>query len=128
LYELEPCGQHSSGYRSTTYQCVSDHWTAVGRHKAECGVQGRDPEVAGCTLQTFRTKPTTLSPVDGCDLVLRCGKSDVVVGCDGENDGTSTSLCDCSRDGVSVRLPQSLYAGEAPASCVAAAQHCAAAK
>jgi predicted esterase len=124
LYEAEPCGSRSFGYRATSFECVNSVWTRVSKSPAECGVERRDPVVAGCNLQLFRTRPSAQSKTDACDLVMRCGRVQTVVTCDGENDGTGSSLCECTRNGVAVQLPQSVYAGEAPQSCVAAAQQC----
>lgn len=124
LYEAEPCGNRSFGYRSTSFECVNSVWTRVSKAPAECGVQRRDPEVGGCNVQLFRTRPSEHSKTDACDLVLRCSRVQTVVTCDGENDGTATSLCECTRGGTSVTLPQSVYSGESPQSCIAAAQQC----
>lgn len=124
LYEAEPCGARSFGYRSTRFECVNSLWTRVSKAPAECGVQGRDPDVAGCNLQLFRTRPSELSKTDACDLVMRCGRVQTVVTCDGENDGTGSSLCECTRNGTAVQLASNVFAGEAPQSCLAAAQQC----
>lgn len=124
VYEAEPCATRSMGYRSSSFECVDSAWTRVAKAPAECGVAGKDPEVAGCNVQLFRTRPSDASKTDACDLVLRCGRAQTVVTCDGENDGTGTSLCQCSRNGADVPLPQNVYPGEAPQSCVAAAQQC----
>lgn len=124
VYEAEPCAARSIGYRSSSLECVNSVWTRVRKAPAECGVAGRDPEVAGCAVQLFRTRPSELSKTDACELVARCGGQQVVVACDGENDGSGASLCECTRNAAPVPLPQSVYSGEAPQSCLAAAQHC----
>jgi predicted esterase len=124
VYEAEPCDRRSVGYRSLTFECVNSVWTQVAKSPAECGVQRRDPKISGCNLQLLRTHPSELSKTDRCDLVVRCNGIQSVVACDGENDGTDTSLCECTRNGAPVTLPQSLYPGEAPQSCITAAQQC----
>lgn len=124
VYEAEPCARRSIGYRSSSFECVGGAWTRVAKLPAECGIEGRDPELAGCNVQLLRTRPSALSRTDACELVLRCGGVQSVVTCDGNNDGTEASSCQCVRKGTPVPLPQSVYAGEAPQSCLAAAQHC----
>lgn len=124
VYEAEPCASRSMGYRSSTFECVNSVWTRVAKAPAECGVSGRDPEVPGCRVQLFRTRPSEHSKTDGCDLVMRCGQVQTVVSCDANNDGTRTSHCECSRDGIAGPLPQNVYPGEAPDTCIAAAAHC----
>jgi hypothetical protein len=83
------------------------------------------PDLADCELEQMTLQPSEKSAMDGCDLRLRCGNTRVKAGCDGENDGTSTSLCDCERDGVpDQQVMKDLYRGEAPDSCFAAAVDC----
>jgi len=65
-----------------------------------------------------------VSLTDGCKLGLRCDGRDLWVECDGENDGTNTSLCECWRDGQQQRISGSPYAGEGPDACFAAAAAC----
>jgi hypothetical protein len=80
-----------------------------------------------CTGGPLKITSSPLSPTDGCDATFYCpGARTVLVRCDGENDGTGTSLCDCEENGrrasVSGTVP-----GEAPDSCLAAAERCLAA-
>lgn len=124
VYEAEPCARRSIGYRASSFECVGGAWARMSKSPAECGIAGRDPELAGCNVQLLRTRPSDQSKTDACDLVMRCGSAQTVVTCDGNNDGTGGSSCQCTRKGTSVALPQSLYAGEAPQSCIAAAQQC----
>jgi len=124
VYEAEPCGSRSFGYRSATFACVDSVWTRISRAPAECGVEHADPTVEGCSLQLFRTRPSEASKTDACDLVMRCGRVQTVVTCDGKNDGSGQSTCQCSRNGTTVELSSNEYAGEAPTSCLAAAEAC----
>lgn len=124
VYEAEPCGSHSLGYRSSTFACVDSIWTRISRAPAECGVNHEDPTVAGCSVQLFRTRPSEASKTDACDLVMRCGRVQTVVTCDGKNDGSSQSTCQCTRNGTAVELSSNVYPGEAPTSCLAAAELC----
>ena len=45
--------------------------------------------------------PSDLSPTDGCEATYTCNAGTMVVTCDGENDGTNTSLCSCHLNGQS---------------------------
>jgi hypothetical protein len=65
-----------------------------------------------------------LTPTDQCTIPFTCDAGlHVEVKCDGENDGTFTSLCSCYIDGKHVAL-DGLFAGEAPDSCHAAVGQC----
>lgn len=123
VYEAEPCGRRSFGYRSSTFECKNSVWTQVAKDKAECGVQHSDPKVTGCKLQLFRTRPSAASKTAHCDLVARCDGVETVVTCNGNDD--DTSVCECKRDGEVQTLPQNTFAGHAPEACVVAALHCA---
>lgn len=63
---------------------------------------------------------------DQCEATFDCGDQGLLeVLCDGENDGTNTSLCECTRDGVPVdAVYQGLYPGEDASTCVAASVDC----
>lgn len=92
------------------------------------------PEVGGetaapssCTVSSLETIPTKESRNDQCRGTFFCpGARTVLVTCDGENDGTNTSLCDCEERGKRASL-SSTVPGEAPDSCLAAADRCLAA-
>jgi hypothetical protein len=67
---------------------------------------------------------THYSPTDGCSWSLTCdGSFELVVECDGENDGTNTSLCGCLVDGEFAkdagRVP-----GEGVDACMAGYKNC----
>jgi hypothetical protein len=65
-----------------------------------------------------------LTPTDQCTIPFTCDTGmRLEVKCDGENDGTFTSLCECYIDGKRVGL-DGLFAGEAPDSCFAAVSQC----
>jgi hypothetical protein len=65
-----------------------------------------------------------LTPTDQCTIPFTCDAGlRLEVKCDGENDGTFTSLCECYIDGKRVGLG-GLFAGEAPGSCYAAVSQC----
>jgi hypothetical protein len=83
------------------------------------------PNTGKCTISSLEITRTDLSPTDGCEAQLSCpDEVAIVVGCDGENDGTNTSLCSCTTsDGRGVNLAD-LYDGEAPDACLSAAADC----
>jgi hypothetical protein len=70
---------------------------------------------ADCALLSITTQ-ADLSPTDQCTAVYVCAGKELEVSCDGENDGTNTSLCDCRSGDVRWHSP-SLVQGEAPLSC-----------
>jgi hypothetical protein len=81
-------------------------------------------QVGSCTLVSMTIVPTNLSPTDGCEATFACdGPRAIEVTCDGENDGTNTSLCDC-REGRKTAAVNGTVPGEAPDSCLAGAQRC----
>jgi hypothetical protein len=65
-----------------------------------------------------------LSPTDGCEGTFRCTTGTIIVTtCDGENDGSGTSLCACVADGEPIPI-EDLTPGEAPDSCYASLGRC----
>lgn len=76
-----------------------------------------------CTLDSMTVTPSELSPTDGCRGVYRCDGDEITVECDGENDGTFTSLCSCEGSGSYWGLGV-LVAGEGPESCQAGIAEC----
>lgn len=82
---------------------------------------------SSCTVSSLETVPTKESRNDQCRGTFFCpGARTVLVTCDGENDGTNTSLCDCEERGKRASLGGTVP-GEAPDSCLAAADRCLAA-
>ncbi len=76
-----------------------------------------------CTMGGVQITPD-LSPTDQCMIPFTCASGTrVEITCDGENDGTFTSLCSCYIDGKYVGL-DGLFVGEAPDSCFAAVDKC----
>jgi hypothetical protein len=77
-----------------------------------------------CELKTAELAASNLSRTDECRASFSCDDGRrVSVSCDGENDGTSTSLCECQVDGRSISLPNPIR-GEAPLSCERAFEAC----
>jgi hypothetical protein len=72
--------------------------------------------------------PTDEGASDGVSLTLSCGKMLLDVTCDGENDGTGTSLCTCRREGEEVRLPGNPWPGEGISVAYGVAERCLSAK
>jgi hypothetical protein len=80
-----------------------------------------------CTGGPLKVTRSELSPRDRCDATFYCpGARTILVTCDGENDGTGTSLCDCEENGRRASVGGAVP-GEAPDSCLAAANPCLAA-
>ncbi|MBL8744414.1 MAG: hypothetical protein JNK04_25075 [Myxococcales bacterium] len=82
-------------------------------------------EPAACEATTcISVTETHLSPTDGCEWTLGCdGGRTLVVECDGENDGTNTSLCSCFLDGEFVK-DAGLVQGEGVDACKAGYINC----
>jgi hypothetical protein len=100
----------------------------------ELSADAGSPEVAtetapagSCTVSSLETMATRESRNDQCRGTFFCpGARTVLVTCDGENDGTNTSLCDCEERGKRASVSGTVP-GEAPESCLAAADRCLAA-
>lgn len=119
------CQPGCHGYRSQRYVCEQGKWRLRDKHEptCDCAPKKQLAELAGCSTNYVSVIPS-VSYTDGCRLGLRCGGSDLWVECDGENDGTNTSLCECWRDGEQKRMAGSPYPGEGPDACFAAAVAC----
>jgi hypothetical protein len=97
---------------------------ATGGEPAEDGAAGA-PGAENCVLREVTTTPTNLSPTDQCDATYDCDDDRAfTVSCDGENDGTNTSLCSC-HSGQTGWNSGDLFQGEGPETCLAAAATCA---
>ena len=80
--------------------------------------------VGPCELKTAELKASELSPADACRASFSCDDGrQVSVSCDGENDGTNTSLCECQLGDRTVSLRKAIR-GEAPHSCELALEPC----
>jgi hypothetical protein len=120
------CSPACTAHTTVIRRCVAGAWNEE-LVEADCRPcpAALPAALAGCELEHTTLKPSELSASDGCVLRLRCGNTAVQTECDGENDGTNTSLCECERDGVrDAHVLKNLYQGEGPESCLAAAVHC----
>jgi hypothetical protein len=82
------------------------------------------PPAGSCTVGSLTVTATELSPHDQCNATFYCpGARTVLVSCDGENDGTKTSLCSCGEGGKRASVSGTVP-GEGPDSCLAAADRC----
>jgi hypothetical protein len=64
-----------------------------------------------------------LSASDGCELDLHCDAGDVRVTCEGANDGTDTSACNCHWRDTSFPIGGT-FSGEGAQACHAAGTAC----
>lgn len=79
---------------------------------------------AGCDLVSSGNAGSELSPTDWCGTSYECEEGlSFSLRCDGENDGTFTSLCTCVQGSTSWNIPDVIQ-GEAPDSCNNAASVC----
>ena len=87
-------------------------------------VEPSEPEPATtCALQSITIQPD-ITPTDQCDAAYTCdGERSLRVTCDGENDGTNTSLCTCYSGARSWHV-SGVVQGEAPESCNNASDRC----
>lgn len=85
---------------------------------------GMPPPDLVCDVEEVTVTPSELSPTDGCEATYTCSEGVLVVSCDGENDGTGTSLCDCDADGEFFYPYGELFEGEGPDSCFNALSSC----
>jgi hypothetical protein len=137
--ETTACNDHCRAQSFTATRCIeSRHEEVLVRAPCECGPATLSPALSSCQLgqlslvplQEFprATEPRSresVSPVDGCKLELTCQVGKLTVTCDGEQDGTGTSLCDCYLDGQTLRLPESdPWPGEGAQTCHNAAPLC----
>jgi hypothetical protein len=80
--------------------------------------------VGQCELRTTELTASELSRTDACRASFSCDDGrQVSVSCDGENDGTHTSLCECQLGKLTVSLPKPIR-GEAPFACERALEPC----
>ncbi len=86
--------------------------------------EGTPPADLVCDLEGVIVTPSELSPTDGCRATYSCSEGKLRVECDGENDGTGTSLCDCYADGEHFWPYHDLFEGEGPDSCFNALNSC----
>jgi hypothetical protein len=115
-------------------RCVPPRRTEhVVRAACACGPAVLGSELAGCRFDQIGLVPLeqvpaiadAVSPVDGCMLELSCGPGKLSIRCDGEEDGTGTSLCECSLSGQPLRLPRSgVWPGVGAETCHDAAALC----
>ena len=82
-------------------------------------------EPASCVAAScINVSPTHHSPTDGCEWQLTSdGNIQLTVECDGENDGTNTSLCTCHIDGDTTK-DAGLVQGEGVEACLNAYINC----
>lgn len=79
--------------------------------------------VGPCT-QVATELTADVTPTDRCRTDFSCDDGrQISVSCDGENDGTDTSLCECLIAGHT-RSVTGVYRGEAPRSCERALEAC----
>jgi hypothetical protein len=124
VHDRVSCGPDCDGYRTQYYSCENGTWglRKTGEASCDCAPKKLPFELAACTTRYVSVSPS-VSPNDGCSLGLTCAGRELWVECDGENDGTNTSLCECWRDRQEQRIGN-LFPGEGPEACFAAAADC----
>lgn len=101
---------------------VTPEPTGVARSEGNAPKEGE--RTSGCVMLGIQIIPGATTPTDQCSMPFQCaGDVRLEVSCDGENDGTFTSLCECYINGKLVPL-DGLFKGEAPESCSAAVSLC----
>jgi hypothetical protein len=71
---------------------------STGNLPASCETPAK--ELASCLLRDRTSCVIAKAEVEGCTLSTSCGARTGQVQCDGENDGTGTSNCDCTHVGT----------------------------
>jgi hypothetical protein len=126
--ELIPaqCSPTCTGHEVFVRYCAEGRWNSKTL-EANCALcpTKLPPALAACRIDHTIIEPSELSSTDGCKLELSCNNEKLLAECDGENDGTNTSLCTCRRNGVESRsVSSNPIQGEAPESCLRAAEKC----
>lgn len=119
------CEPGCHGYQTRRYLCEQGKWRLRDKHEPACRCAPKQPvvELDGCSTNYVSVTPD-VSLTDGCSLGVRCDGIDLWIECDGENDGTNTSLCECWGQGQPQRISGRPYPGEGPDACFAAAVAC----
>jgi hypothetical protein len=132
--ETTACNSHCRSQSIIVTRCVgSGHEAWLLRAPCECGPATLSPALSSCRFDQLSLVPREVIPpsgeslnhVDGCKLELTCQVGKLTATCDGEEDGTGTSLCDCYLDGQPLLLPKrDPWPGEGAPTCHAAAALC----
>jgi hypothetical protein len=126
-FDLTPveCSPTCTGHEVFVRYCAEGHQASriIEANCASCPTT-LPAGLAQCRIDYATIKPSELSSIDGCKLELTCGNEKLVTECDGENDGTNTSLCDCKINGKEARHVSNPVRGEAPEACLRAAEKC----
>jgi len=132
--ETTACNSYCRSQSFIVTRCIESHREEMTvRAPCECGPAGLSAELASCHFDQLSLVPRQVippqgelvNPVDGCQLELTCDAGKLTVSCDGEEDGTGTSLCDCYLDGQRVhRFNSAPWPGEGAHTCHAAAALC----
>ncbi|HEY3494690.1 MAG TPA: hypothetical protein VGK73_08400 [Polyangiaceae bacterium] len=130
VFTPAPCSGPCSSFRVTPRRCEQGSWRKLEPIEPACACA---PPVIPAALRSCPARSIVLTPsesgaIDGVKLTLGCEKTLLEVTCDGENDGTGTSLCDCYRDGKQQRVPGAPYQGEGIEVAYRFAELCLAAK
>lgn len=125
VHERVTCQPECRGYRTQRYTCENGSWGLRETLEAPCRCGPLKPSAAleSCDVRYVSVNASSLSPTDGCTVGLSCAGHQLWVECDGENDGTNTSLCECWRDRYEANIGGP-FPGEGPDACFAAAADC----
>jgi sterol desaturase/sphingolipid hydroxylase (fatty acid hydroxylase superfamily) len=121
-----PCSAVCTSFRVVPRRCEQGHWRELPPidPACACAPESVAPSLRECTPRSIVLTPTGDGASDGVDLKLTCGTTLLDVECDGENDGTGTSLCSCHRDGAEVRIPGDPWPGEGISLAYRVAERC----
>jgi hypothetical protein len=125
-----PCSGVCSSFRVVPRRCENGHWRELPPIEPRCACvpESTPASLRDCKARSIVLMPTDEGASDGVKLMLSCGNTLLDVECDGENDGTGTSLCSCHRDGVEVRIPGDPWPGEGISVAYRVAERCLAKK
>jgi hypothetical protein len=108
------CSETCSSARIVQRRCEGSRWQELPpiEPTCECAPKKVPSVLKACVVKRVELTPTKLGASDTAKLTLSCGETALQVDCDGEQDGTGTSLCTCYRNGEEVRIPGDPWPGE----------------
>ena len=120
------CSATCTSFRVVPRRCEGGHWHKLPPIEPTCACtpESVPSSLRECKVRTIELRPTDEGASDGVSLELTCGKTLIDAGCDDENDGTGTSLCDCHRGGKDVHLSGDPWKGAGISLAYQVAERC----